>query len=120
MTHGRWDLAASVERLIAFRRARDWEQFHRPKELAAALAIEAAELQELFLWKPEESATDVRADSERFGRVEEELADVVIFASMLAHDLDIDLAAAIGRKIDTNDRRYPVEEHRGVARKAGR
>ena len=119
MTHGRWDLAACVDRLVAFRKARDWEQFHRPKELAAALAIEAAELQELCLWKPDESAAQVRADRERFGRVEQELADVAIFAVMLAHDLGIDLSGAVERKIDLNEKRYPVDEHRGVARKAG-
>lgn len=119
MSHGRWDLSGCVDRLMAFRRARDWEQFHRPKELAAALAIEAAELQELFLWKPDESAAQVRADQERLGRVEEELADVTIFAVMLAHDLGIDRSGAIERKIDRNEQRYPVDAHRGVARKSG-
>lgn len=118
MSHDPWDLSGCIARLMAFRRARDWEQFHRPKELAAALAIEAAELQELFLWKPEESAAQVRADRDRFGRVEEELADVAIFAVMLAHDLGIDLSGAIERKIERNERRYPVDEHRGIARKA--
>jgi hypothetical protein len=62
MMSERWDLAENVGRLLAFREARDWGKFHRPKELAAALAIEAGELQELFLWRDPESAKAVRQD----------------------------------------------------------
>lgn len=113
-----WALGDCVDRLLAFRKARDWEQFHRPKELAAALAIEAGELQELFLWKPEESAEQVRAGATRLDRVRQELADVTIFALLLAHDLQINLAEAVEQKIASNEERYPAAAHRGVAKKS--
>ena len=114
----RYDLASAVQRLLRFREERDWAQFHRPKELAAGLAIEAAELQELFLWREGESAEVVRDDGERMERIREELADVTNFVLMLAHDLDIDLATAVDAKIDRNAKKYPAAEHRGVAKKA--
>ncbi|HPW20033.1 MAG TPA: nucleotide pyrophosphohydrolase [Vicinamibacterales bacterium] len=119
MSDDRWALGACVDRLLAFRKARDWEQFHRPKELAAALAIEAGELQEQFLWKPEETAQEVREDAARLGQIRDEVADVAIYALLLAHDLNIDLAGAIAKKIASNERRYPANSNRGVARKAG-
>ena len=113
-----WDLSNSVERVIAFREERDWGQFHLPKELAAGLAIEAAELQELFLWKPAEQAEVVRSDPDHLASIRDELADVVGFVIMLAHDLNIDLAAAVKSKLAANARRYPVDEYRGSSRKA--
>jgi len=118
MSSDPWALGGCVDRLLAFRTARNWEQFHRPKELAAALAIEAGELQELFLWKPDESAQQVRSDAARLERVREELADVTIFALLMAYDLKINLAEAVEHKIASNKRRYPVEAHKGVARKS--
>jgi NTP pyrophosphatase (non-canonical NTP hydrolase) len=118
MTESDWRLAAQVDRLLAFREARDWQQFHRPKELAAALAIESAELQELFLWRDPETAEVIRGDGGRMGRIKEEMADIGIFLLLLAHDLDIDLAAAISDKISSNEQRYDVSQHRGVANKA--
>jgi dCTP diphosphatase len=114
----RYNLESAVARLLQFRGDRDWGRFHRPKELAAGLAIEAAELQELFLWREGESAEAVRNDKQRMGRIREELADVTNFVLMLAHDLDIDLAAAVDAKIDANAKKYPVAEFRGIARKA--
>lgn len=113
-----FSLRDAVKRLLCFREARDWRQFHRPKELAAAMAIEAAELHELFLWKEAESADTVCGDPGRLERVTEEVADVAIYLLLLAHDLGINLRQAVERKIESNERRYPVEEHRGVAKKA--
>jgi len=113
-----WDLSSSVEAVIAFREERDWGQFHLPKELAAGLAIEAAELQELFLWEPAERAEVTRNDSERLQSIRDELADVATFVIMLAHDLEIDLAAAVDSKLIANGRRYPADEYRGSSRKA--
>ena len=118
MSSDPWALGGCVERLLAFRKARDWEQYHRPKELAAALAIEGGELQELFLWKADESAEQVRGDSARLERVREELADVTIFALLLAHDLQINLDEAVEQKITSNEERYPAAAHRGVAKKS--
>ncbi len=115
-----WDLDAALTRLLAFRKARDWEQFHRPKDLAAALSIEAAELQEVFLWKPPVDSGAVRADPDTLARAREEVADCAIYLLLLAHDLGIDLAGAVDEKITANEARYTVEGHRGVAKKAAK
>lgn len=116
----RWDLSEAARQVIAFRDERDWTQFHRPKELAAGLAIEAAELQQLFLWREGEDATSVSADEERMDQIREEIADVAVFLLMLAHDLKVDLASAIAEKLDANARRYPAREYRASAKKAPR
>ena len=113
-----WDLAACSDRLVAFREARDWARFHTPKELAAALSIEAGELQETMLWKSDaEVAAALREPGPR-AAFEAEVADVAICLLMLAERSGVDLRQAILSKIDANERRYPVEEHRGVAKKA--
>jgi len=95
-------------RLVAFNEARDWGQFHAPKDLAMCLSAEAGELLEPFLWKGPEDTVDL-------GRVREELADVVICALNLAGRLEIDLAAAVQDKIASNEARYPVDLARGRA-----
>ena len=90
-----WDLSAAVQRLLAFRSARDWQRFHQPKELAAAIAIEAAELQELFLWRERETADEVTADPQRLEKIREEIADIAIFLLLATHDLRIDLVSRV-------------------------
>ena len=97
-----WDLSSIVPQLMEFRHERDWEQFHRPKELAAAIAIEAAELQELFLWKEGESAGEIRNDKERIREISDEIADILIYALYLTNDLGIDLREAVKMKIEKN------------------
>ncbi|MFN9368736.1 MAG: MazG-like family protein [Planctomycetia bacterium] len=100
-----------------FRDARDWSQFHTPKNLAAAIAIEAAELQERFLWKSDkEIARDLKDNAKRDAIVEE-VADVFLFALLLADRLEIDVGKAIANKLATNERKYPVALARGNARK---
>ncbi len=108
------DLTAAVCR---FRDARDWAQFHTPKNLAAAIAIEAAELQERFLWQTDAEVSRDLADSAKLTGVAEEIADVVMFAMLLADRLGIDLAEAIPAKLAANERKYPVALARGSARK---
>ena len=98
-----------IDALKAFRDARDWAQFHNPKDLALALSVEAAELSELFLWKDAEDA-----DRER---VAEELADVCAFALLLLDRYDLDLEEIVRKKIEINERHYPVELARGNADK---
>ena len=100
-----------------FRDARDWAQFHTPRQLAAATAIEAAELQERFLWKTDADVEADMADAAKRAGVAEEIADVVMFAMLLADRLGIDLAAAITAKLAANERKYPVALARGSARK---
>jgi NTP pyrophosphatase (non-canonical NTP hydrolase) len=108
------DLVAAVCR---FRDARDWTQFHTPKNLAAAVAIEAAELQERFLWKTDAEVSRDLADAAKKAGVAEEIADVVMFAMLLADRLGIDLAEAISAKLAANEQKYPVQLARGNARK---
>lgn len=108
------DLVAAV---AAFRDARDWAQFHTPKNLAAAVAIEAAELQERFLWKTDAEVDQDLADAAKKAGVAEEIADVVMFAMLLADRLGIDLADAITAKLAANEQKYPVNLARGNARK---
>ncbi len=82
-------IAELTDQILAFRDARDWAQFHRPKDMAAAVAIEAAELQEHFLWKThEESAVHL---AKRGADVAEEMADVAIYLFIMAADAGIDL-----------------------------
>jgi len=106
------------ERLRAFAAARDWEQFHSPKNLAMAMIVEAGELLEHFQWltEPQSLALDAHTRAE----VEQEIADVLLYLVRLADRLDIDLLQAATRKIALNEQKYPAERYRGSARKAGR
>jgi dCTP diphosphatase len=105
------------ERVLAFARERDWEQFHSPKNLSMALAAEAAELMEHFLWVSPEASRAVADDSVKRGQIAEELADIVIYALEFANITGLDLAAAIEAKMAANARKYPVEKARGRADK---
>jgi dCTP diphosphatase len=108
---------ALMAEAVRFRDARDWSQFHTPKNLAAAIAIEAAELQERFLWKNDkEIDCDLKDDAKREAVVEE-VADVLLFAILLADRLDIDVGKAIAEKLAANEQKYPVALARGNARK---
>ena len=100
-----------AEAALKFRDDRDWRQFHTPKNLASAISIEAAELQEIFLWDQEprnESVVDAKKK-----QISEELADVAIFAVYLADAVGIDLLSAMEDKIRMNDEKYPVEKAKG-------
>jgi len=97
------------EALIKFRNERDWEQFHNPKDLALALSIEAAELNELFLWKKAEEANREK--------VKEELADVLAYAILLAEKYDLDINKIVLEKIAKNAQKYPVDKAKGTAKK---
>lgn len=105
----------TIERIRAFRDARDWMQFHNPKNLACSIVIEAAELLEHFQWKsPEESAEHATAQRDE---VSAEMADVAIYLIELADNLGIDLLAAIHRKLEINEKKYPVAKAKGSAKK---
>lgn len=113
MTDPTTTLADLKTRVLAFARERDWEQFHAPKNLSMALAAEAGELMEHFLWTtPEQSATVVQDPAKR-RKIEDELADVVIYALEFANIAGMDVAGAIERKMADNARKYPVEKSRG-------
>ncbi|MBN2840127.1 MAG: nucleotide pyrophosphohydrolase [Coriobacteriia bacterium] len=100
-----------TRQIVEFRDERDWKQFHSPRNLAASISIEAAELLECFQWSSDETIAD---DVEkRRGEIEEEIADVLIYALLLAHDTGIDPAEAVQRKLEKNDAKYPTEKAKG-------
>jgi len=101
------------ERVLAFARERDWEQFHSPKNLSMALAAETGELMEHFLWAESKASAKVLRRPEKRAEVSDEIADVVIYALEFANMCRIDLAAAIETKLAKNARKYPVEKSRG-------
>jgi len=105
-------LAAAVRE---FGRERDWQRFHTPKNLAAALVVEAAELLEPFQWLDGEASRDL--DPRQREAVRQEMADVLIYLVSLANHLDIDLLRAAEDKLALNAVKYPVEKARGNARK---
>jgi dCTP diphosphatase len=110
-------LATLKARVLAFARERDWEQFHAPKNLSMALAGEAAELMEHFLWATPEASRAVAVDPLKRQKISEELADVVIYALEFANVTGLDVAAAIEAKMAANAKKYPVEKARGRAEK---
>lgn len=103
------------QRIRAFAEARTWERYHTPKNLAIALAVEAAELLEPFQWLTAEESQALN-DTQREA-VRQEIADVLIYLTRLADLLDIDLLAAAADKLALNARKYPVEKARGNALK---
>ena len=111
------DLDTLRERLRAFALARDWGQFHSPKNLACALSVEAAELLEHFQWMTEEQSR--APDESQRAEIALEAADVLLYLIQLADQLGIDLLAAADRKITLNAAKYPVETARATSRKSG-
>jgi NTP pyrophosphatase (non-canonical NTP hydrolase) len=106
------DIAEMIKALVQFRNERDWQQFHTTKNLAVALSIEAAELNELFLWKDEEESALVNEE-----RIKEELADVFAYALLLAEKHNLDVKQIVLDKIARNAQKYPVEKAKGNAKK---
>lgn len=99
------------QKIIAFRDARDWSQFHTPKDLAIGLSLEAGEVLEHFLWKtPEEIAEYLKTHKQE---IADEMGDVLNYLLIMANDLGIDLADATDKKIDKNAAKYPVEKSKG-------
>ena len=103
------------QRLREFAIERDWEQFHAPKNLAMALAVEAAELMEHYQWMSEQQSEQLAAD--KLEEVGFEVADVFIFTVRLADRMGIDLADLVERKIKLNAKKYPADKVRGSSKK---
>ncbi len=101
--------------LQRFAAARDWDQFHSPKNLAIALAVEAAELLEHFQWISEAESAALNPD--QHAKVREEVADVFLYLVRLADKLGIDLMSAAADKIEQNSAKYPTEKVRGSSKK---
>lgn len=104
-----------LERIIAFRDERNWKQFHKPKDLAISLSLEAAEVLEHFQWKSEEEIEEyVKKNKDEIG---EELADVFNYLLLMSHCLDIDLLHATEAKLEKSAQKYPVEKAKGTHKK---
>jgi dCTP diphosphatase len=110
-------VAALRERVMDFAREREWEQFHSPKNLSMALAAEAGELMEHFLWTDSAASHAVARDPAKREKIADEIADVVIYALEFANISGLDLATAIEAKLAKNAAKYPVEKARGNAKK---
>ncbi|HOQ05685.1 MAG TPA: nucleotide pyrophosphohydrolase [Anaerohalosphaeraceae bacterium] len=109
------DYQTLKNRLLEFRRQRDWEQFHDPKNLAEGLIIEAGELLENFLWKQPADCRHLTPTERK--RVEEEIGDIFAFLIYLCCELNIDPFEAARRKIEINEQKYPVEKSKGKSTK---
>jgi len=107
--------AAITKEVLQFRDARDWKQFHDPKNLSEAICVEAAELLEKFLWKTREEGQSP-SDAELNG-IREEVADVMIFLICLCDVLGIDLLDAAQAKLKLNEAKYPQDRARGTSKK---
>lgn len=101
------------EMVLRFVDARDWQQFHSPKNLSMALAIEAAELMEHFQWISTDASRKLGEQPEKLAEVGEELADVVCYALAIANELGLDVSATLREKMIKNEAKYPAEEYRG-------
>jgi NTP pyrophosphatase (non-canonical NTP hydrolase) len=109
------DLEGLRARLRDFSAARDWDQFHSPKNLAMALSAEAGELLEVFQWLTDEQSR--RLEDRARSAAADEIADVLLYLVRLADKLGLDPLAEAQRKLAENERRYPVEKARGSAKK---
>lgn len=109
MKKNKTEIEEITDRLIRFRDERNWDQFHNSKDLALALSIETAELNELFLWK---GAEDVNVE-----KLKEELADVFIFALLLARKHKLNIINIILEKIAVNEKKYPAGKAKNTSRK---
>ena len=105
---------AELRKIIAdFVAERDWSQFHSPKNVSMALAIEAAELMEHFQWLTTDASRGLVDDPEKLAAVGEELADVIGYSFALANELGLDVSSAIRAKMVKNAQKYPAEKFRG-------
>lgn len=102
----------ATEALVKFRDERNWQQFHNTKDLALALSIEAAELNELFLWKTKEEAEKVNRE-----KLKEELADILAYALLLAEKHKLDVPEIVLEKVVKNGIKYPIDKSKGNALK---
>lgn len=101
-----------IKELIQFRNDRDWEQFHDSKNLALAISLEAAELNELFLWKKDNEVENISKD-----RLKEEIADILSYTFLLAEKHNLDVFDIVSDKIKKNAQKYPVDKAKGTAKK---
>ena len=105
------------KRMQKFVDDRDWQKYHKPKNLAMSIAIEASELMELFQWTDETEGDAVTKNQEKLTALKDELADIMAYCLSLANVLNIDISQVIMSKIDKNEHKYPVEKFKGFYEK---
>ncbi len=108
MTGEHRSLEALRRRLVDFRDRRDWKQFHTPKDLAISVSIEGAELLELFQWKSDQAACSAVQEPAFRQKAADEIADVLIYLTLLASELGIDALDAAFEKVERNEQRFPI------------
>lgn len=106
------DIKEIITALVKFRDERDWEQFHDSKNLATAISIEAAELNELFLWKTSAESEEVNKE-----KIKEEIADILAYTLLLANRHGFDVKQIVLDKVKRNGEKYPVDKSKGNAKK---
>lgn len=111
------DLAALQQKILRFAAARDWQQFHDPKNLAMAIGVEVGELMDHFRWLRSDEAIAALQDPQTRAEVEDEVADVTILLLEFASVCGIDIIAAAHNKLARNEERYPADLSRGSAKK---
>lgn len=111
------ELSDITEKLRAFARERDWDQFHAPKNLAMAIGAETGELLEIFQWLSSDQSAAIMRDQRIATAVQHEVADIFIYLLRLADVLGIDIAKAVDTKLSVNAQKYPAEKARGSAKK---
>ena len=111
------ELKELQKKVIEFRDAPHWGQYHNPKDLAISLSLEAAELLEIFQWKDPQEVEACKSDPESRRRVKEELGDILIYALNMCHAFGFDPSEVILEKLEINEKKYPVEKTKGSAKK---
>lgn len=109
------DIEKIQGRIVDFRDAREWKQFHNPKDLAISLTLEAAELLEHFQWKSQQEMEEYVVSHRE--EISEEIADVLYWVLLMSHDLKIDVIEALSRKMDINEAKYPEDKAKGNHKK---
>jgi len=105
------EMTEMTKRIIDFRNARDWKQFHNPKDCALSLVLEAVEVMEHFQWKSkDEMEKYIKTNKKEIG---EELADVLYWVLLMSHDLKIDVLDSLDKKMKKNEAKYPIEKAKG-------
>ena len=100
-----------TKKIVAFRNARDWKQFHNPKDEALSLVLEAAEVMEHFQWKSKEEMEKYAVEARE--EIGEELADVLYWVLLMSHDLKINVLDALDKKMKKNEKKYPIKKAKG-------
>lgn len=104
-----------TQKIVEFRDNRDWKQFHNPKDVALSLVLEATEVLEHFQWKNGKDLDEYVQNNKE--EISEEIADVLYWILLMSHDLDIDIKKSLERKLEINNKKYPVEKSKGSSKK---